>query len=280
MSADVLAGIGLRAPHHDDFLSTRPAVGWVEVHSENFFVDGGPVLHTLDRVRADYPVSLHGVGLGLGSAAPLSTMHLDRLQRLIRHVEPLRVSEHLCWGQAGDGRYVNDLLPLPYTEEALRHVCARVDEVQERLGCSILIENLSAYLQYAEADYTEWAFLAEVARRSGCGILLDINNLYVNAINHGFDAHVYLAAMPPAAVGEIHLAGFSVQQVAGREVLIDTHSRAVSDAVWALYDAALARLGGRYTLIEWDNDLPPLATLLAEAEKARTRLEAVHAHAA
>lgn len=265
-------GIGLRAPHHEVFLETRPTVDWVEVHSENFFVDGGPVMRVLERVRRDYPVSLHGVGLGLGSAAALSQLHLDKLDRLIRHIDPFLVSEHLCWGQASDGRYVNDLLPMPYTEEALRHVCTRVDAVQERLRRSILIENLSAYLQYGEADYSEWDFLAEVARRSGCGILLDINNLYVNAINHAFDPLDYLAAIPAAAVGEIHLAGYSVQQVAGRDVLVDTHSRAVTAAVWGLYEAALARLGRRPSLIEWDNELPELPVLLAEADKARVRL--------
>jgi uncharacterized protein len=268
-----VVGIGLRAPHHDTFLATLPAVDWVEVHSENFFVDGGPVMRVLERVRRDYPVSLHGVGLGLGSAAAVSQIHLDKLDRLIRHIDPFLVSEHLCWGQASDGRYVNDLLPLPYTEEALRHVCSRIDAVQERLGRNILIENLSAYLQYGEADYTEWDFLAEVARRSGCGILLDINNLYVNAINHAFDALDYLAGIPAAAVGEIHLAGYSVQQVAGRDVLVDTHSRAVTAPVWALYETALARLGRRPSLIEWDNDLPELSVLLAEADKARGRLE-------
>ncbi|MEJ2629842.1 MAG: DUF692 domain-containing protein [Acidihalobacter sp.] len=273
-------GIGLRAPHHGVFLATRPAVDWVEVHSENFFVEGGPVIHVLARVRADYPVSLHGVGLGLGSAAPLSQTHLDKLDRLIKRIEPFLVSEHLCWGQAGDGRYVNDLLPLPYTVEALHHVCARVGAVQERLGRTILIENLSAYLQYRDADYSEWDFLAELARRSGCGILLDINNLYVNAINHAFDPLDYLAAIPPEAVGEIHLAGFSVQQVAGRDVLVDTHSRAVTAPVWELYAKALVRLGRRPTLIEWDNDLPELETLLAEADKARTYLEKTDVRAA
>ena len=266
-------GIGLRAPHHDAFLATRPDVDWVEVHSENFFVDGGPVIHVLERVRADYPISLHGVGLGLGSAAPLSQEHLDKLGRLIRRIDPFLVSEHLCWAQAGDGRYVNDLLPLPYTAEALHHVCARIEAVQERLGRSVLIENLSAYLQYRGADYSEWDFLAEVARRSGCGILLDINNVYVNAVNHAFDPLDYLAAIPSAAVGEIHLAGFSVQQVAGRKLLVDTHSRAVTEPVWSLYAAALERLGRRPTLIEWDNDLPQLDTLLAEARKAWTYLE-------
>ncbi|MEJ2480994.1 MAG: DUF692 domain-containing protein [Acidihalobacter sp.] len=265
------AGIGLRAPHHAEFLATRPAVDWVEVHSENFFVDGGPVIRVLERVRSDYPVSLHGVGLGLGSAAPLSASHLDTLDRLVRRIEPFLVSEHLCWGQAGDGRYVNDLLPLPYTVEALDHVCARIEAVQERLGRTILIENLSAYLQYGHADYSEWDFLAEVARRSGCGI--HINNLHVNAINHEFDPLDYLAAMPPSAVGEIHLAGFTVQRVAGRNLLVDTHSRAVAAPVWELYATALRRLGRRPTLIEWDNDLPELETLLAEADKARSYLE-------
>lgn len=273
-------GIGLRAPHHEAFLASRPAIGWVEVHSENFFGQGGPALRTLERVRADYPVSLHGVGLGLGSAGALSQTHLHDLAALIRRIQPCLVSEHLCWGQAPDGRHLNDLLPLPYTHEALRHVCERIDAVQNRLGRRILIENLSAYLQYREADYSEWDFLAAVAERSGCGILLDVNNLYVNAVNHGFDPADYLAAMPASAVGEIHLAGYGVQRVAGREVLVDTHSRTVTRPVWALYEAALAHLGRHPTLIEWDNDLPELDVLLAEAEKARMRLEAVDVRAA
>ncbi len=278
--APVTAGIGLRAPHHEAFLATRPDIGWVEVHSENFFADGGPVLHTLQRVRADYPVSLHGVGLGLGAAAPLAQTHLDKLAALVERVEPCLVSEHLSWGQTADGRFLNDLLPLPYTEEALGHVCAHIDAVQERLQRPILIENLSAYLQYRDADYPEWDFLAAAAARSGCGILLDINNLYVNAVNHGFDPLDYLAAIPPQAVGEVHLAGYSVQSVAGREVLVDTHSRHVSAQVWALFDAALARLGRYPTLIEWDSDLPSLDGLLAEAGRARTRMEAADARAA
>lgn len=274
------SGIGLRAPHHDAFLASPPPIDWVEVHSENFFGCGGPALHTLEGVRADYPVSLHGVGLGLGSSAPLSEVHLGRLAALIDRIEPCLVSEHLCWGQAPDGRHLNDLLPLPYTQEALRHVCSRIDAVQQRLGRRILVENLSAYLQYRGNDYSEWDFLAAVAKRSGCGILLDVNNLYVNSVNHGFDPADYLAAMPPESVGEIHLAGYSVQRFDDCEVLVDTHSRSVTAPVWSLYEAALERIGCRPTLIEWDHDLPELDVLLAEAGKARRRMEAADACAA
>lgn len=258
------AGIGLRAPHYRELLDTRPAVGWLEVHSENFFGEGGQPHWFLEQLRTHCPLSLHGVGLGLGSVDPLSTVHLDKLERLIARYQPGLVSEHLCWTAAG-GRHVNDLLPLPYTDEALAHVCARIERVQERLRRQILVENVSSYLRYRHSTIPEWEFLAEVIRRTGCGLLLDVNNVYVNAVNHGFDAQQYLAAMPAAAVHEIHLAGFETTP----QLLIDTHGRAVADPVWTLYRETLARIGARPTLIEWDTDIPPLATLLEEARKAQ-----------
>ena len=273
------AGIGLRSAHHEDFLQTCPAIAWVEVHSENFFANGGKALHILEQVRAQYPLSLHGVGLSLGSADPLSQTHLSKLKRLIERFEPGLVSEHVSWGSVGE-RYLNDLLPLPYTEEALNHLIERVTQVQDYLGRQILIENVSSYLEFTVSHIPEWDFVATAAQRSGCGILLDINNIYVNACNHGFDPADYLAAIPSGLVQEIHLAGFSVNQVQDQEILIDTHSRPVCSDVWGLYEQAIAQLGPRPTLIEWDQDIPELSILLGEAEKAQQVLERAHALAA
>jgi uncharacterized protein (UPF0276 family) len=261
------AGIGLRAEHHAAFDRERPDVGFVEVHSENHFGRGGKPLHDLERARQHCRLSLHGVGMSLGSADPLNEAHLDRLAELVERFDPTWVSEHLCWSSF-DGLYTNDLLPLPYTDEALAHVVARVQRVQERLRRTILVENVSSYVQYAASQMPEAQFIAEVARRSGCGILLDVNNVYVSARNHGFDAQAYLAAIPPAAVREIHLAGFVTREVDGAELLLDTHSAPVADAVWALYRDALRHCGPVPTLIEWDAELPPLHRLLAEARRA------------
>jgi hypothetical protein len=255
-----------------EVLGTRPALGWVEVHSENYFGRGIPLEYLL-RARELYPVSLHGVGMSVGSTDPLDLDHLDALRSLMDAVEPVLVSEHLSWGSVG-GQHLNDLLPLPYTEEALDHVVARLAEVQDRLGRSILVENVSSYLQFCDSSIPEWEFLAEVATRSGCGILLDVNNIYVSAVNHGFDQRQYLRAIPTWAVQEIHLAGFTRKRFEDGEILVDTHSRRVAPAVWRLYAEALARFGPRPTLIEWDSDLPPLSVLLEEAAKAQRLLEA------
>lgn len=263
----VAAGIGLRAPHHARVARELPAIPWLEVHSENFFVAGGPQLRLLDRVREHYPVSLHGVGLSIGSADALDTDHLAQLAALIERVQPAAVSEHLCWGAIG-GMHANDLLPLPYSDAALAHLIARVGEVQDRLGRRILIENVSSYLRFAADVIPEWEFLAALAGASGCGILLDVNNVYVNARNHGFDAERYIAALPGAAIGEIHLAGHSVEHIDGAELRIDTHSTRVCEDVWALYEFTLARFGPRPTLIEWDSDIPALEVLIGEAHHA------------
>jgi uncharacterized protein (UPF0276 family) len=264
-----LAGVGLRAPHVKRVLAEHPRIGWFEVHSENYFADGGTALAALDRIRADYPLSLHGVGMSLGSTDPLDAAHLAKLRRLIDRCDPFLVSEHLCWSGAG-GRHLNDLLPLPYTDEALDHVCRRVVEVQEQLGRAIAIENVSSYLGFAAATIPEWEFVAAVARQTGCKLLIDVNNVYVNATNHGFDPDHYLAVMPADAIAEIHLAGFD----ASGPCLIDTHGAPVAPAVWELYGRAVARYGPRPTLIEWDVDIPPLETLLAEAATAQSMLEA------
>ena len=261
------AGIGLRAEHYVEFAATRPCVGFIEAHSENYFGRGGKPLHYLELARRDYPLSLHGVGVSIGSADPLSVAHLQRLHELIVRLEPALVSEHLCWSSIG-GVYANDLLPVPCTEEALAHVVERVQRVQETLGCTILIENVSSYVEFADPAMAEAEFVAEVARRSGCGVLLDVNNVFVSASNHGFDAQQYLDAIPRDAVQEIHLAGFLARDIDGHRILIDTHSAPVADEVWALYRRALQRFGAVPTLIEWDADLPPLNGLVAEARKA------------
>lgn len=261
------AGIGLRSAHYPDFLEQRPAVAWLEVHPENYFSPGGKPRHFLERIRADYPLSLHGVGLSIGSTDVLNTQHLQHLRDLIARFEPGLVSEHVSWGSV-NGRYHHDLLPLPYTEESLVYMVSRIAQVQDVLGRQILLENISSYLEYQASTIPEWEFIAELAQRSGCGLLLDVNNIYVNACNHGFAAEDFLAAMPWHLVQEIHLAGFTINTFEDSAILIDTHSRPVCAEVWALYRQAI-RCGGRIpTLIEWDADIPPLTTLLNEAAQA------------
>lgn len=267
-------GIGLRAPHYQDVLDTRPAVGWLEVHSENYFGDGGLPLHYLERARELYPISLHGVGLSLGSTDPLNREHLRRLKQLIARIEPGLISEHLCWSSV-DGQYLNDLLPLPYTQEALDHVVARIVEVQDVLGRRLLIENLSSYLQYTHSTIAEWEFLAAVAERADCGVLLDVNNIYVSSRNHSFDPLDFVRAIPSQRVQEIHLAGHTVKQHADGEMLIDTHSTRVNEDVWALYNTTIATLGARPTLIEWDSELPALSVLVEEAVIAEHLMERI-----
>src|SRR5581483_5177312 len=258
------AGIGMRPPHYRRLLDERPPVGWLEVHSENYFSRGGQPLHILEQARKVYPLSLHGVGLSLGSADRVSQNHLQQLKQLIDQVEPMLVSDHLCWG-AVNGFHLNDLLPVPYTEEALEVVCRHVDQTQDYLGRRILVENVSSYLEFTESTIPEWEFLDLVARRSGCGILLDVNNIYVSSVNHGFDPLRYLDAIPPHAVEEIHLAGFDRTTLGGASLLIDTHGNRVAGPVWNLYGEALSRFGPVRTLIEWDTDLPSLDVLLDEA---------------
>jgi uncharacterized protein (UPF0276 family) len=261
------AGIGLRAPHHLEVLARPRAAAWFEAHTENYFADGGAHVEALLRIRADHPLSLHGVGLSLGSTDALDATHLARVRRAVARFEPALLSEHLSWSSV-DGRFANDLLPLPYTEEALRHVSTRIAQVQDFLGLQILIENVSSYLQYECSRLPEWEFLAAVAEESGCAILLDLNNVYVSAQNHGFDAHRYLESIDPGVVRELHLAGHGRMLVDGCELLIDTHGAPVCDAVWELYRLALRRFGAQPTLIEWDTDIPALDVLLAEAAKA------------
>lgn len=273
------AGIGLRAQHHEEILARLPAIGWLEAHSENYFARGGAHRAHLERIRAHYELSLHGVGLSLGSTDPLDEQHLREVKRLVRDFEPMLVSEHLSWSSVG-GRYVNDLLPLPYTEEALQHLTARVSAVQEALGVQILIENISSYLRYQCAEVPEWEFLTALARQSGCAILLDVNNIYVNARNHGFEPLAYLHGIPRPLMREIHLAGHTLTHIDGREIRVDTHSTHVADDVWALYAAALGLFGPVPTLVEWDADIPALDTLRSEADKADRIAEPFRAAAA
>jgi len=257
-------GVGLRPKHYGLFLESRPQVDWVEAISENFMRVGGRPLGVLERVRRDFPVALHGVSLSIGSSDPLNREYLSQLSELAKRIEPAVISDHLCWGSHG-GRYVHDLLPLPFTAEALEHVVRRVESVQETLGRQILLENVSSYLTYQESTFTEWDFLAEVARRADCGILLDINNIYVSAKNHGFDPIDYLTAMPVDRVGQYHLAGHSDHG----DYLLDTHDHSVSGEVWALYRQAVERFGLVSTLIEWDENVPELDVLIAESRRAK-----------
>jgi len=269
------AGIGLRAQHQSELRNSKPAVGWLEAHSENYFSEAGPHIEALLQLREHYGLSLHGVGLSLGSIDPIDHAHLMKLKRLIWRTSPAFVSEHLSWGSV-DGRFVNDLLPLPYTQESLAHMICRVDQVQSALQRTILIEHISSYLQYSHSDIDESAFLTELARATGCGLLININNLYVNERNHGVDARRFIDSIPPAVVREMHLAGHSSNRVDQSEILIDTHSTPVCEAVWALYGDAIQRFGALPTLIEWDSDIPSLDVLLGEAHKAQSYLGAAH----
>jgi hypothetical protein len=266
------AGIGLRSAHHAALLSERPAVGWIEAHTENYFHEGGPQVEALSRARALYPLSLHGVGLALGSVDPLDRAHLARVRRAVDRFEPGLVSEHASWGHFG-GEHFNDLLPLPFTEEAVEHLAGRVRDVQDALGRQILVENLSSYFRYDASRLTEWEFLAGVVERSGCGLLLDVNNAYVNSVNVGLDLESFLRGIPARAVQEIHLAGHLRRRVGDCDLLIDDHGSAVCDEVWGWYARTLELLGPVPTLIEWDTDVPALEVLVAEAHKADRIME-------
>jgi uncharacterized protein (UPF0276 family) len=257
-------GVGLRREHYAQVTEQWPAMDWFEAISENFMDSGGRPLHVLEAVRHRYPVALHGVSLSIGTTDPLDLGYLGRLKALTGRIQPVSVSDHLCWAGVG-GHSLHDLLPLPFTEEALRHVVERVQRVQEFLGRRILLENISTYVTFAHSEMPEWEFTAEVARRSGCGLLLDVNNVYVNAFNHQFDPLRYVAALPADSVQQIHLAGHTDMG----SFLFDTHSAPVTDAVWQLYRAALRRFGRVPTVIEWDEGVPPFEVLAMEAATAR-----------
>jgi uncharacterized protein (UPF0276 family) len=273
LSNRVSCGIGLRADHVAEVMATRPAVAWFEVHAENY-MGGGRAIARLERVRRDWPVSLHGVGLSLGGADRPDRRHLDRLKALARRIEPCLVSEHLAWsGYAGT--YLNDLLPLPYTEQSLAAVARNVTDVQDALGRRILVENPSSYLRFASSAIPEAEFLSALAQRTGCGLLCDVNNVFVSCSNLGGDPVAWLDALPARHVGELHLAGHTVNDCGGPVVLIDDHGSPVAEPVWSLYEHAAARFPQAPALIEWDSRLPPLATLVAEAALADQRRTAM-----
>ena len=266
------AGIGLRFPHHRTVAENRPDLAWLEVHTENY-MGGGVAARALETIRRDYPLSLHGTGLSIGSAEGLDLRHLARVRDVAARFEPGLVSEHLSWS-VSDGIYLGDLLPLPMTEEALAIVCRNVETFQDALKRPVLIENPSSYLRYRYSAIPEWEFLAAIAERTGCGILCDVNNIFVSAANHGWDAEAYLAALPRAAIGEIHLAGHTVKDLGdGRTLRIDDHGSRVDAAVWQLYETAIERFGAIPTLIEWDTDVPSIETLRDEAVTAQDILD-------
>ncbi|MGD9724815.1 MAG: DUF692 domain-containing protein [Alphaproteobacteria bacterium] len=266
-SLPTAAGIGLRHPHIGDFLAERQPVEWVEVHSENFLGDGGPDIAALTAIRSHLPVACHGVGLSLGSVDGLDEAHLARLVRLFNRIQPALVSEHIAWSAFG-GTYLNDLLPLPWTEEALAVLCRNIDAAQQAFRRRILIENPSTYFTFPQSTIPEWEFVSEVVRRTGCGLLLDVNNLYVSAANQGTAYEEILNSVPYDAVGEIHLGGHSRHKRGDEDVLIDDHGSKVCDEVWKLYAGVLSRVGAVPTLIEWDTSIPDLSVLLAEAATA------------
>ncbi len=262
------AGVGLKAEHFAEIIDSRPSIGWFEIHAENYMGEGGPPHHYLTRIRDDYPLSVHGVGLSIGANGPLDKEHLAALKMVCERYEPALVSEHLAWS-THDGIYLNDLLPVPYNEETLGYVADHIDEVQEVLGRRILLENPSTYLEFEGSDMSEIEFLSGIVKRTGCGLLFDVNNVHVSATNHGYDAAGYIDAFPATHVGEIHLGGYSPDEGDdGEPLLIDSHGSAVSKAVWDLYTRAIGRCGPTPTLIEWDNDVPAWNMLLDEARRA------------
>jgi len=272
------SGVGLKPQHFRDVLETLPDIGFFEVHAENYMVEGGPFHHFLGRIRSHYPLSLHGVGLSIGGEAALDETHLDRLAALIARYEPASYSEHLAWSSHGD-LFLNDLLPLPYDSATLDRVCRHIDRVQERLQRRMLLENPATYLEFSSSTMDEGQFLREVLKRTGCGLLLDVNNAYVSSINHGRDAWAFIDGLPLGAVGEIHLAGFARDHdAAGAPLLIDTHGAPVDDAVWALYERVITRTGAVATLLERDNDVPSLPSLLAEAQRAEDMMPLPSSH--
>lgn len=268
------AGLGLKPEHFRSILADLPGLGFFEIHAENYLVDGGPFHHYLTQIRSHYPLSIHGVGLSIGGEGPLDEAHLDRLAALLERYQPQSFSEHLAWSSHGEV-FLNDLLPVPYHRATLERVCAHIDRVQERLQRRMLLENPATYVEFAASTMSEAEFIGEVIRRTGCGLLLDVNNAYVSCVNHRRDPEAYLAALPLAATGEIHLAGFARDlDAAGATLLIDSHGAPVAQAVWELYRWTLARTGPQPTLIERDHDIPAFAALLSEAQQASGLLRA------
>jgi uncharacterized protein (UPF0276 family) len=261
-------GLGLRPSHYEAILNEPRGIDWLEILTENYLVPGGKPLDYLERIRARFPLAMHGVSLSIGSTDPLDREYLAAVRRLSQRIEPAWISDHLCWTGV-EGRNLHDLMPLPYTEEALTTVAARVGAVQDALGQQILLENVSSYLTFHASEMTEWEFLSEVSRRADCAILLDINNIYVSSVNHGFDALRYLEAIPKDRVRQFHLAGHS--DMGGH--LIDTHDQPIVAPVWELYRAAIARFGRVPTMIERDDNIPELHELVAELDVARALVD-------
>jgi uncharacterized protein (UPF0276 family) len=264
-------GLGLRTDHYHTVLDQRPPVDWFEIISENYMVPGGKPLHYLDRIREHYPLVMHGVSMSIGSIDPLNRQYLAQLKALIERVEPAWLSDHLCWTGA-HGRNLHDLLPLPYTEEAIAHVADRVDQVQDFLGRQLLLENVSSYVTYSDSQLSEWEFLTAVAERADCLILLDVNNIYVSSFNHGFDPREYLEGVPVERVYQFHLAGHTNHG----DYIIDTHDHPIVDPVWELYADAVRRFGFVSTMIERDDNIPPLEELIEELDQARRIAAPIH----
>lgn len=268
-------GVGLRTPHIDFFKESEPKLSWLEIHSENYFAGHSQARHDLRTLRNSYDISCHGIGLSLGSVAPVNDTHLAKLKALIDDVDPIFVSDHLSWSENG-GHYFNDLLPLPYTEEALRVFCRNVLIVQDYIKQPILVENPSSYVSFAHSTIDEWVFLSEVQKRTGCYLLLDFNNIHVSSFNHGFSSETYLAGIDASKVKEIHLAGFTKKITDKGEIWIDTHSKPVSDEVWILFSNWINSNGARHTLIEWDLDIPAPQVLLSQAQIASEHLHSLN----
>jgi uncharacterized protein (UPF0276 family) len=268
MISQPFIGIGLRQPHYKNILEEKPSIDWLEVHSENYMMKGGRALNLLSSIRKDYPMGLHGIGLSLGSAQGVAKQHLVRLKKLINHIDPFLVSEHLSWSYINN-TYIPDLISLPYAEESLQIFCDNIDKTQTYLQRQILIENPSSYIEYVNSIYSEPEFLVNVAQKSGAAILLDVNNIYVSCTNHGWCAKSYIQAIPSDLVKEIHIAGHSIKRINNHNLLIDTHDQFVCQEVWDLYSLAIKRFGKVPTLLEWDAHIPELSVLVAEAQKAK-----------
>ncbi|TMV94114.1 DUF692 domain-containing protein [Thioclava sp. BHET1] len=266
------AGLGFKPEHFPAVIETKPPLGFFEVHAENYMGAGGMPHAMLERLRADYALSIHGVGLSIGGADPLDKTHLARLRSLCDRYQPESFSEHLAWASHG-GEWMHDLLPLPYTDETLDIVCDHIDQLQEALGRKMLLENPATYLTFVQSDIPETDFLAQIARRTGCGLLLDVNNVFVSCVNHRTDPRAYLRAFPIEAVGEIHLAGHETEELPSGPLLVDSHGREVSEPVWGLFAETVTQFGPRPSLVEWDNDVPDFATLMTEASRAEAILE-------
>jgi uncharacterized protein (UPF0276 family) len=268
MISQPFIGIGLKSAHYQDILEQKPKIDWFEIHSENYLIDGGAASAMLSSIRENYPISMHGIGLSLGSAEGIERSHLIRLKKLAEDLDPFLISEHLSWNYVNN-TYLPELIPIPYTDEAIDVFCRNIECAQDFLQRQILIENPSSYIQYITSNYDESEFLTKIASKSGAGILLDVNNIYVSCVNHGWNIKDYIHSIPQNLVKEIHLAGHSIREINDQKLLIDTHDNFVSQEVWELYAMAIQKFGNIPTLLEWDANIPELSVLVAEALKAK-----------